>query len=41
MHFFPEIIVALLIYGSLILTGLGAVTLIILIVRDWKNKELW
>jgi len=38
---FPEPVVAFLIYGSLILTGLGAILLIALIIRDWKKGELW
>jgi hypothetical protein len=41
MHFFPESIVALLIYGSLVLTGLGALLLLALIYKDWKKGELW
>ncbi len=41
MIFFPEWLIALLIAGSLLLTGIGALSLLILLLRDFKNKSIW
>ena len=41
MILFPEIIVTLLILFSLLLTGIGAITLVVLLIKDFKNKEIW
>jgi len=38
---FPDISLTLLIYGSLILTGIGAVALIWMLIRDRRNKQIW
>lgn len=38
---FSETFFALLIYGSLILSGLGALGLIILLWVDQKQKNIW
>lgn len=39
--FFPDAIVSLIIVGALILTGVGAVTLIALLMKDRRNKKIW
>lgn len=41
MILIPEIILSLIIYLSLIMTGSGAVVLVVLLVRDWKKNQLW
>jgi hypothetical protein len=41
MTLFPESFFHILVYGSLIWTGLGAVVLIILLLKDYKNKKIW
>lgn len=38
---FPESIVSLLIGGSLVLSGLGAFVLIVLLIKDFKSKNIW
>lgn len=38
---FSETFLFYLIVTALSWTGLGALTLIILLIKDWKNKELW
>lgn len=30
-----------IVLGGLVWTGAGVVALILLLVKDWKNKELW
>ena len=39
--FFPDALVQLLITGSLVLTGLGAATLIWLLFKDRRDKQIW
>ena len=39
--FFPDAIVQLLITGSLVLTGFGAVILIWLLLKDRRDKQIW
>lgn len=41
MHLFSETFLVLFILLSLIGTGGGAVILLVLLVRDWRNKRLW
>lgn len=41
MHLFSETFLTFFIYASLCLTGLGGLILLGLIIRDWKNKQLW
>lgn len=41
MIFFPPLLVLILIYGALILTGLGLITLLVLLWRDARNKTIW
>jgi hypothetical protein len=41
MTLFPESFFAILITGALILTGIGALTLLILLVRDFARKKVW
>jgi len=41
MHLFPQTVLTLLIFLSLIGTGLGAALLLALLFRDWKNDKLW
>ena len=41
MILFPESLLHVGIVGALILTGVGAVTLLILLVRDYKKDEVW
>jgi hypothetical protein len=38
---FPLLFIQILIWGALIWTLAGAVTLIILLIKDWKNKSIW
>lgn len=38
---FPQWIFSAIIYGSLILTGAGLITLIVLIWKDYKNGSIW
>jgi hypothetical protein len=39
--FFPDAVVGLIILGALVLTGLGAVTLLWLLWKDRRNKQIW
>lgn len=41
MILIPEIVLSIIIYLSLLMTGAGAVVLLVLLVRDWKKKQLW
>lgn len=41
MHLFPESFVTILVIASLGLTGFGAVCLLVLLLRDYRNKRLW
>lgn len=41
MTLFSESFFYLLVYGSLIWTGLGAAVLIWLLLKDHKNKKIW
>ncbi len=41
MMLFPESFFSILITGALILTGIGALTLIILLIRDFARKKVW
>lgn len=41
MHLFPEIVVRLLIVGALLLTGIGALSLLVMIIRDLRNRNIW
>ncbi len=41
MTFFSPVFVQALIVGALILTTAGAVMLIVLLVFDFKNKNVW
>lgn len=38
---FSETFVAILIHLSLVWTGLGAIALLLLLARDFKNKNIW
>ena len=38
---FPELIFKSIIYGSLLLTGAGMITLLVLIWKDFKNGSIW
>lgn len=38
---FPELLVQLLLKGSLLLTGVGALVLLVLLVRDRRKKQIW
>lgn len=39
--FFSDFLVHLIVVGALVLTGLGAATLIGLLLKDRRNKEIW
>ena len=41
MHLFPEAFVTVLVVAALALTGFGAVFLLVLLYRDYRNKRLW
>lgn len=41
MHPFPESFVTILITAALVMTGCGAACLLLLLVRDFRNKRLW
>ena len=41
MTLFPESVFATLVYASLAMTALGGTTLIVLLARDWKGRNLW
>lgn len=41
MMLFSESFLSVLVYGALALTALAAVTLIILLMRDVKNRKVW
>jgi len=41
IFFIPPLLLKLLIYGALIMTGLGALILLALLVRDWHKNQLW
>jgi hypothetical protein len=41
MHLFPETFLTILVVVALGLTGLGAVTLLVLLLRDHRDKRLW
>jgi len=41
MTLFPETLLHVGIVGALILTGIGALTLLILLVRDFMKGEVW
>ena len=38
---FSSEILQTMVIGGLIWTALGVVTLIALLIKDWKNNELW
>lgn len=38
---FTQTFLAILIQVALLWTGLGAVTLIVMLIRDWRNGQLW
>jgi hypothetical protein len=38
---FPEFLVELLIYAALVGSGLGMVTLLLLLVKDFKERKIW
>lgn len=41
MNLFSETFLTLLIYGSLIWTGAGVLILLALLLKDFKNKDIW
>lgn len=41
MTLFSAAFVQAIILGSLLLTGLGALLLIVLLIFDFKNKKVW
>lgn len=41
MHLFSQAFLTLMIYLSLIGTASGGILLLVLLFRDWKNKQLW
>lgn len=41
MTLFPEGLVSAMIYGALALTGVALVALLWMILRDYKNKDIW
>lgn len=41
MVLFPSAVFVLIIFAALFLTGAGAVTLGVLVVRDWRKGTLW
>lgn len=41
MTLFPESVFATLVYAALALTTIGSTTLIVLLARDWKGRNLW
>ena len=41
MTYFPETVVAALVYGSLALTTAGVLTLLALLWRDMRDGRLW
>jgi len=41
MILFPQTLVAALIVGSLLLTGAGAITLLVLLWKDRHGKNIW
>jgi len=38
---FPDFIVTAVILGALVLTGLGALTLVYLLIKDQRQNEIW
>lgn len=38
---FSEFVFRIIVYLSLIWTGLAFLALVVLFVRDWKNKRIW
>lgn len=38
---FPQPVMAALIIGALLLTVIGVITLILLLIRDWRNGKVW
>jgi len=38
---FPDSVVSIVIVGSLVLTGLGALTLVLLLLKDKRNRQIW
>lgn len=38
---FPFSIFAALIYGAIVLTAIGAVSLLVLLLRDFLRKSIW
>lgn len=38
---FPEWLVSALIYGALALTGVALVSLLWMVFKDFKNKDIW
>jgi len=41
MILFPKLFVQVMIVGSIILTGLAFILLIVLLAFDFKNKNIW
>ncbi len=41
MTLFPPFLFSLLIHGALMLTGLGLVTLLVLLWRDARSRTIW
>ncbi len=41
MTLFSESFLSGLVYGAMLMTALGAITLIVLLVRDIRNRKVW
>ncbi|MCB1126758.1 MAG: hypothetical protein KDM81_09700 [Verrucomicrobiae bacterium] len=39
--FFPEPLVTVIVIGALALTGIGAATLLWLLAKDRRNRQIW
>ena len=39
--FFPDAFLSLVVIGALMLTGVGAVALIWMLIKDLRNKQIW
>lgn len=38
---FPPFVLSILIYGSLAATAIGAIVLLVLLGKDYLNKDIW
>lgn len=41
MFYFPELFLQAIIVGALLFSGISAVTLVVLLIRDKQKNEVW